>query len=113
MIEDLEPEGYVLDLIPAHKPKRNIRKPLHFLDMVVAYALPVEIVKDSFPSTFREIELSLNCRGWLWWKRLSLFMSTTHENLQSYPKRRKPLDANEFMQRKKNLRMAVCVTRPD
>jgi len=57
VIEDPEPEGQVQDYIAAHKPKRNIRKPTQFSDMVAAYALPVEVVKNSVPSTFREAEL--------------------------------------------------------
>ena len=62
MIEDQEPEGQVQNFIATHKPKRNIRKPTWFSDMVVAYALLVEVVKDSVPSTFREAEL----RSELW-----------------------------------------------
>jgi len=58
VIKDLEAEGQIPDSIAAHKPKRNIRKLACFSDMIVVYALPVEIVEDSFPSTFREIELS-------------------------------------------------------
>jgi len=53
MIVDPKPEGQVLDLIAAHKPKRNIQKPARFLDMIVAYALPVEVMKDGVSSTFR------------------------------------------------------------
>jgi len=58
VIEDPEPEGQVPDSIAAHKPKNNIRKPAHFLDMVVAYALSVEVAKNSVPGTFREVELN-------------------------------------------------------
>jgi len=32
--------------------------------MVVAYALPVEVVEDSVPSTFREAELSSEYEFW-------------------------------------------------
>jgi len=56
--EDLEPEGQVQDSIAAHKSKKNIRKLAQFSDMVKAYALPVEVMKDSVPCTFREAELS-------------------------------------------------------
>ena len=48
-IEDLEPEGQVQDSIAAHKPKKNILKSALFFDMVVSYALPMEIVEDSVP----------------------------------------------------------------
>ena len=58
VIEDPEPEGQVPHSIVAHKPKRNIRNPARFSDKVVAYALPVKTMKDSVPSTFREVELS-------------------------------------------------------
>ena len=64
VIEDSEPEGQVPDSIAAHKPKRNIRKPARFTDMVVAYALPIEVVEDSVPSTFREAELSSESELW-------------------------------------------------
>jgi len=64
MIEDPKPEGQVSDSIAAHKPKRNIGKPARFTDMVVVYALPVEIVEDSVPSTFREAELSSESKLW-------------------------------------------------
>ena len=64
MIEDPKPEGQVSDSIAAHKPKRNIRKPAHFSDMVVAYALPVEVMKDSVPSTFKKIGLSSESELW-------------------------------------------------
>ena len=47
VIETSEPEGQVPDSIDAHKPKKNIRKPTRFCDMVVTYALPVEVVEDS------------------------------------------------------------------
>jgi len=58
VIEDPEPEGQISDSIAAYKPKRNIRKLAHFSDMLVAYAFPLEVVEDSAPSTFREVELS-------------------------------------------------------
>jgi len=64
VIEDPELKGQVPDSIAAHKPKRNIQKLAHFLDMVVAYALPVEVVKDNVPSTFREAELSFEYELW-------------------------------------------------
>ena len=64
MIGDPESEGQVLNSIVAHKPKRNIRKPAHFSNMVVAYALPVEVMEDSVPSTFREAELSSESELW-------------------------------------------------
>jgi len=67
--------------------------------MVVAYALPVEAVEDSVPSIFREAKLSSESELWriLWLRRLSLFILMTLKNLLSYPKRRRSLDANEFM----------------
>ena len=37
---------------------------MQFSDMVVAYALPVEVMKDSVPSTFREAELSSESQLW-------------------------------------------------
>jgi len=40
------------------KHKRNIQKLSRFSGMVVFYALPVEVVEDSIPSSFREAELS-------------------------------------------------------
>ena len=64
MIEDLELEGHVQDFIIAYNPKRNIWKLTRFSDMVVAYALPVEIGEDSFPSSFREAELSSDSELW-------------------------------------------------
>jgi len=42
----------------------------------------------------------------------SLHVNNTWDS-QSCQKGRRPLDANGFMQRKKNLRMITCVTRPD
>ena len=62
VIEDLEQEGQVTDSTATHKPKRNIRKRARFSDMVVSYALPVKIVEDSVPSTFRETMLSSGSR---------------------------------------------------
>ena len=64
MNEDPEPECQVSDSIATHKPKRSIRKPALFSDMVVAYALPVEVMEDSVPSTFREAELSSEFELW-------------------------------------------------
>jgi len=46
VIEDPEPKGQVGDSIVVHKPKRNIQKPAHFSDMIVAFALLVEVVKE-------------------------------------------------------------------
>ena len=37
---------------------KEIYERARFFDMVVAYALPVEVVEDSVPSSFREAELS-------------------------------------------------------
>jgi len=51
--EDQELEGQVQNSIVTHRPKRNIRKPTRFSDMVVDYALPVEVIEDSVPYTFR------------------------------------------------------------
>ena len=64
MIENPELEGQVPNSIVAHMPKGNIRKLAHFLDMIVAYALSVEIVEDSVPSTFKEAELSSESELW-------------------------------------------------
>jgi len=58
VIEDPESEGQVQDSIALHKPKRNILKLTRFSDIVVAYALSVEVVEDNVPSTFREAKLS-------------------------------------------------------
>ena len=57
VIENPEPKGQVPNSIAASKPKRNIQKPARFSDMVVTYALPVEVMKDSAPSTFIEAVL--------------------------------------------------------
>ena len=54
VIEDPKPEDQVPDSIAAHKPKRIYEKPAHFSNMIVAYALLVEVVKDSIPSTFEK-----------------------------------------------------------
>ena len=95
MIEDSELEDQAPDLIAAYKPKRNIRKPACFSDIFVTYALPVEVMEDNVPSTFREAELSSESE--LWRKAmvegLSFSLSMTHGNSQSYLKRRRPLDA--------------------
>jgi len=48
----------VQDSIAADKSKRNIRKPAQFSDIVVAFALPVEVMEDNVPCSFREAELS-------------------------------------------------------
>ena len=58
VIENPELGGQVLDFITAYKLKRNIRKPSRFSDMVVDYALSVEVMEDCVPSTFREEKLS-------------------------------------------------------
>jgi len=78
VIEDSELEGQVPDSMVAHKPKRNIRKPTRFLDMVVAYALPVEVMEDSVPSTFREVELSSEFE--LWRKAMVEEIESLHVN---------------------------------
>jgi len=42
----------------------------------------------------------------------SLYVNDTWE-LSELPKRRRPLDANGSLRRKKDLKMLLCVTRPD
>jgi len=66
--------------------------------MVVVYALPVEVMEDSVPNSFRDAKLSSESDLWrkTMVEELSPFMSTTLGKLLSYPKGRKPLDANEF-----------------
>ena len=64
LIEDPEPEGQVQNSIAAHKLKRNIWKSSWFSDMVVACALLVEVVKDSVPFIFREVEFSSEFALW-------------------------------------------------
>jgi len=78
VIGDPKPEGQVLNSIVAHKPKRNIRKPAHFSNMIVAYALPGEVVEDSVPSTFREAELSSEFE--LWRKAMVEEIESLHVN---------------------------------
>ena len=94
VIEDPEPEGQVSDLIAAHKPKRNIQKPAHFSDMVMAYILPLEVVEDSVSSTFREEELSSESE--LWRKAMveeteSLHINDTWEHIE-LPKEKKVIE---------------------
>jgi len=64
VIEDPEPEGQIQDYIVAHKSKRNIRKLTQFSDMVMAYALSVEVVKDSVPCSFKVEESSSEFELW-------------------------------------------------
>ena len=94
LTEDPDPERQVQDFIATHKPKRTIRKPARFFDMVVADALPVEIVEDSVPSTFKEAELSFESE--LWKNAMveeieSLHMNDTWE-LFKLPKRKKAIE---------------------
>ena len=51
-------QGHVQDSIAAHKPKRHTRRPAKYDDMILAYALPVEVIEDSIPTTYREAEIS-------------------------------------------------------
>jgi len=46
--------------------------------MVVAYALPVEVMEDSVPSTFREVELS--SESLLWRKVMVEEIESLHVN---------------------------------
>ena len=78
MIGDPKSEGQVPNSITAHKPKRNIRKHAHFSNMVVAYALPVEVVEDSVPSIFRKVELSSESE--LWRKAMVEEIESLHVN---------------------------------
>jgi len=59
--------------------------------MVVAYALPVEVVEDSVPSTFREVELS--SESGLWRKAMVEEVESPHVNdtweLAEFPKEKK------------------------
>jgi len=93
VIEDLEPEGQVSNSIVAHKPKRNKWKPARFFDMIVAYALQVETVKDSVPSTFREVELTSESE--LWRKVVVEEIESLHVNdtweLAELPKEKKAI----------------------
>jgi len=50
--------------ITGHRPKITIPKLARFSDMVMTYALSVEVMKDSIPSTFREAQLSYECELW-------------------------------------------------
>ena len=58
VVEDQEPEGQIQDSIAAHKPKRTTQKLSRYSNMLMAYALPVEAVENSVPSTFKKVELS-------------------------------------------------------
>jgi len=114
VIEDPEPEGQVQDSIATHKLKRNVRKLARFSDMMVAYALSVEIIEDSVPSSFRKVELSSEFE--LWRKAMVEEIESLHVNdtweLAELPKRKKPLNANKFLRRRMNLHMVLYVTRP-
>ena len=113
VIEDPEQEGQVQNSVAAHKLKRNIRKTIQFSDMMVAYALSVEVVEDSVPSTFRETELSFESD--LWRNVMMKEIESLHvNNIRELagPKGRRPLDANEFLQRTVDLHMLLCVTKP-
>ena len=76
----------------------------------MAYTLPVEVVKESVPSTFREADLRFESELWrtaMVEEIESLHVNDIWEfaygNSQSCPKGRKPLNTNGFMQRKKDL----------
>jgi len=81
----------------------------------VSYALPLEVVEDNVPCTFREAELcsESELRRKVMVEEIESIHVNNTWNSQSYLKERTPLDANEFMQRKEDLRMVVCITRPD
>ena len=67
--------------------------------MIVAYALPMKIVEDSVPSTFREAKLSFESEFWrdaMVEEIESLHVNDTWE-LTELPKGKKPLAANEFL----------------
>jgi len=92
----------------------NIRKSAKFSDMVVAFTLPVEDVEDNVPSTFREAELSSESE--LWRHALVEEIESLHINdtwkFLSCPNERRQLVANESLQ-KKDLKILLCVTRPN
>jgi len=91
VIKDPNPEGQVPDSIATRKPKRNIRKSAHFSDIIVVYALSVEVVEDSVSSTFREVKLSSESE--LWRKAMVEEIESLHVNdtweLVELPKEKK------------------------
>ena len=57
-------QGHVQRTIAADRPRREIRRPARYNDVMVAYALSVEVVDDMVPSTFREAESSPDSIRW-------------------------------------------------
>jgi len=51
-------KGQVHNSIAAHKLERTIQKPTRFSNMIVAYALSVEVVENNVPTIYRETKLS-------------------------------------------------------
>lgn len=91
--EENQGHDQVQNSIATHKPKRTTHRPTRFDDMVVAYALPVELIEDSVPSTYREAELKFESERWR--EAMGGEMHSHHKNitweLAKLPKEKKAI----------------------
>ncbi|ONK80560.1 uncharacterized protein A4U43_C01F19190 [Asparagus officinalis] len=55
---EAQEQGHTQGSIVADRPRREIRWPARYNDVMVAYALSVKVVDDLVPSTFRDAEFS-------------------------------------------------------
>ena len=61
---ETQEQGHVHESITVYRPRRVIRRPARYNDVMVVYALSVKVVDDMVPSTFRETESSLDSIRW-------------------------------------------------
>ena len=61
---ETQEQGHVQESIAANRPRRVIHRPARYNDVMVAYALSMEIVDDMVPSTFRKAESSPDSIRW-------------------------------------------------
>ncbi|ONK64083.1 uncharacterized protein A4U43_C07F21910 [Asparagus officinalis] len=62
---ETQEHGHVQESIAANRPRMVIRRLTTYNDVIVAYALSIEVVDDMVPSTFREAESSSNSIRWM------------------------------------------------
>jgi hypothetical protein len=101
-VENQEHDAQVQDSIAVRRPKRNTRKPDRFTKDMVAYALPVEIIEEDIPTTYKEAELSSESGKWK--DAMSEEMKSLHENdtweLVKLPKGKKAIGCKWVFARK-------------
>ena len=75
---ETQEQGHIQESIAANRPRRVIRQPARYDDVMVAYALSAEVIDDLIPSTFKEAESSSDSIRWR--EAMEEEMQSLHKN---------------------------------